>query len=661
MNDCQTFHGVTAAIFERVKDIGRRERGTAYDPPDAVSGTATTITPVGSIVLTFDLDARAETLTYCIASRPWIMPANAIFDGIANTIDLCRGGAAQVVTSRVPAARELATGAVAAASGVQSNWSGTIQYSPASYVEPANFLELRQAVQGATTAGQQIRPRGTGHSWNQAISTSGCSINTIRMSPGNRAACVCTGKPPGERPCGDRQSCNDVVWGDIITFNGQSCQLVTVPPGINQGDLAALAQAKGCPLPTQGPAPDITLSGFVANGCHGTGWTQPTIAELVYGLELMGPGGQTFFFSMEQVPPELASLGIAPPDMMNIVRANLGALGVLTKIVFALPRTPFNLRVNNDFVVLTDVLDPSDPGKLEALVTGNDYVEIFWFPYNNFRMEWLKPVAVGPTTDTLWLMRLNRTNQPVTVGEVIIDAWNELFGELAAIGGPIGNVVEMSNDLVPIVSKFALDTIRGKTLLDPLAVFPPADAFLYQRAYFRNFLDLEFTIPMTGSQGFRDVVDAFYMLVNRMEAWRTGQSGSFQYPVNLNVHLRFIKNSQALMSPAYQPAGSPTHTCYIEYLSYADGRLTDEYLAFSQDFYSAAHGLGWKKYRGLPHWGKYLPSVPGIFPYVHELLAPPSGPTPSRLAQFLSVRNIIDPGGTVFTNSYLESIFTGTP
>ena len=360
MSDCQTFHGVTSAIFERVRDIGLRDHGTVYDPPGADSGTATAVTPVGKIAMTFDFDARAETLTYCIASRPWIVPANAVFDGIANTIDACRGGAAQVVTSRVPSARELATGVAAAALGVQYNWSRTIEYTPATYVEPVSFLELRQAVQGATAAGQQIRPRGTGHSWNQAISTSGCSINTIRMNPGNSAACVCTGKPPGERPC-DRQSCNDAVWGDVITFNGQSCQLLTVPPGISQGELAALAQAKGCPLPTQGPAPDITLSGFVANGCHGTGWTQPTIAELVYGLELMGPGGKTYYFSVEQVPPELAGLGIAPPDMMNIVRANLGALGVLTKIVFALPRTPFNLRVSNDFVVLTDILDQNDP------------------------------------------------------------------------------------------------------------------------------------------------------------------------------------------------------------------------------------------------------------------------------------------------------------
>jgi hypothetical protein len=540
----------------------------------------------------------------------------------------------------------------------QYNWSKTIEYEPASYVEPMNFLELQQAVQNATNAGQQIRPRGTGHSWNEAISTSACSINTINMNPGNSAACVCKGKPPSERPCG-RQSCNDAVWGDVITVNGQSYQLLTVPPGINQGDLSLLAQDKGCPLPTQGPAPDITISGFVANGCHGTGWVEPTIAELVYGIEFMGPGGETYYFSMDQVPPSLASLGIAPADMMNIVRANLGALGVITKIVFQLPVTPFNLKAKNDFVVMTDVFDQSDPGKLESLVSDNDYVEIFWFPYNNFKMQGITPVPQGPTTDTVWVMQFNRTDQAVTVGEKIVVAWNDLFGDLAVLGGPLGGVVDVVNGIVPAVSWFSIETMKAKVLFNDWVVFHPRDAFLYQKKYFRNFLDLEFTIPMNGSQGFQDVVDAFYQLVNRMEAWRTKQAGNIEYPVNLSVHLRFIKNSQALMSPAYAPAGSSTHTCYIEYLSYSNGRLNDEYVSFNQDFYSAANGLGWKKYNGIPNWGKYLPSVPGIFPYVYGLLNPASGPHPTRLEQFLQVRDSVDADGKMFTNSYLESIFTG--
>jgi hypothetical protein len=538
------------------------------------------------------------------------------------------------------------------------NWSKTIEYNPTSYVAPMNLMALRQAVQDATQAGQQIRPRGTGHSWNEAISTSGCSINTCNMNPSNSSACVCKGKPPAERPCGG-ESCNDVVWGDVITVNGQPYQLLTVPPGINQGDLALLAQNKGCPLPTQGPAPDITISGFVANGCHGTGWVEPTIAELVYGIEFMGPGGETLYFSMDQVPPSLTHLGIAPADMMNIVRANLGALGVITKITFQLPVAPFNLNVGNDFVVMTDVFDQSDPGKLEALVLDNDYVEIFWFPYNNFKLNGIEPVPQGAQTDTLWVMTFNRTQHPVTVGEKAIVAWNDLFSELALLGGSLGGLVNLENGIVPAVSWFAIETMKAKVLFNDDAVFHPRDAFLYQTKYFRNFLDLEFTIPMNGSQGFKDVVDAFYQLVERMEAWRTGQSGNTEYPVNLNVHLRFVKNSQALMSPAYAPAGSSTHTCYIEYLSYSNGGLTQDYLDFNQDFYSAENGLGWKRYNGIPNWGKYLPSVPGIFPYIYGLLNPSSGPQPTRLQQFLQVRDCIDPNGVTFTNRYLASIFTG--
>src|SRR5262249_29959233 len=149
---------------------------------------------------------------------------------------------------------------------------------------------------------------------------------------------------------------------------------------------AQLVQERGAPLPTQGPAPDITLSGFVASGCHGTGWNQPTIAELVYGIDLVGPGGELLHFD-EESQPFGDDLGLTPAQLMNVVRVNLGALGVIARIVFQIPipeppNAPFHLRLHNSFPKLTDVFDASDPSKLTKLIEGHDYVEIFWFPYN---------------------------------------------------------------------------------------------------------------------------------------------------------------------------------------------------------------------------------------------------------------------------------------
>ena len=90
MSDCKSFSGVNQAIFDCVKQTSHAEHGTLYDPPNADSGTATTDTPVGKVVLSFDLDTSAQTIKYCIVSKPWIVSASTIFDGILKSIKGCQ-------------------------------------------------------------------------------------------------------------------------------------------------------------------------------------------------------------------------------------------------------------------------------------------------------------------------------------------------------------------------------------------------------------------------------------------------------------------------------------------------------------------------------------------------------------------------------------------
>jgi len=91
MTDCRTFHGVDQAIFACVKQKSLEEHGTVYDPATGNKGKATTNVPVvGTIVVSFDFDPSAESITYCIISKPWIVSASQIFDGIGDTINSCR-------------------------------------------------------------------------------------------------------------------------------------------------------------------------------------------------------------------------------------------------------------------------------------------------------------------------------------------------------------------------------------------------------------------------------------------------------------------------------------------------------------------------------------------------------------------------------------------
>jgi hypothetical protein len=90
MADCNTYQNVTAAVFACVKSTSSQQHGTVYNPPDGTSGTATTNTPVGQVVLSFDLDTTNDAITYCLVSKPWMVPESDIWNGIASTISGCQ-------------------------------------------------------------------------------------------------------------------------------------------------------------------------------------------------------------------------------------------------------------------------------------------------------------------------------------------------------------------------------------------------------------------------------------------------------------------------------------------------------------------------------------------------------------------------------------------
>lgn len=77
-------------MFGCVKTMSEEAHGTIYSPADANTGTATT-TERGTIVMTFAFDPVAMTLTYTLTDKPWWVPECAIWNGVADTINGCRG------------------------------------------------------------------------------------------------------------------------------------------------------------------------------------------------------------------------------------------------------------------------------------------------------------------------------------------------------------------------------------------------------------------------------------------------------------------------------------------------------------------------------------------------------------------------------------------
>lgn len=91
LSAAQVFQNVGRDTWDCVKATTQSGNGTVYAPPGADQGTATTGTLVGTVVLGFRFDPGARTVSYTVEQKPWLVPVSAIWSGIQQVIDGCRG------------------------------------------------------------------------------------------------------------------------------------------------------------------------------------------------------------------------------------------------------------------------------------------------------------------------------------------------------------------------------------------------------------------------------------------------------------------------------------------------------------------------------------------------------------------------------------------
>lgn len=89
MVESRTFTDVSVEAWERIKAVGRDQYGTVFDPPAALEGTATTATPVGTVVIAYAFAPASRRLSYTIERKPFLVPASLIWDGIERTVEEC--------------------------------------------------------------------------------------------------------------------------------------------------------------------------------------------------------------------------------------------------------------------------------------------------------------------------------------------------------------------------------------------------------------------------------------------------------------------------------------------------------------------------------------------------------------------------------------------
>lgn len=85
----KSFGNVTQSVWECVKANSIAQNKAVYDPAGAMAGTVTIPTPVGTVVLEYAVDTGAETVSYTIKDKPFLVPEAALWSGIGDSINAC--------------------------------------------------------------------------------------------------------------------------------------------------------------------------------------------------------------------------------------------------------------------------------------------------------------------------------------------------------------------------------------------------------------------------------------------------------------------------------------------------------------------------------------------------------------------------------------------
>src|SRR5262249_38845901 len=110
--------------------------------------------------------------------------------------------------------------------------------------------------------------------------------------------------------------------------------------------------------------PFVQVGGAIAMGCHGTGWQVETFSDLVRSMQVVNAHGEITRYERDD------------SDLWRALSVSLGALGIV-------------YSVQPDCVAMFDVAAIDQPADMlasienvKSIVEGNQYTEIFWFPFN---------------------------------------------------------------------------------------------------------------------------------------------------------------------------------------------------------------------------------------------------------------------------------------
>jgi L-gulono-1,4-lactone dehydrogenase len=214
------------------------------------------------------------------------------------------------------------------------NWSGLESATPSRVLVPRSADDVAAAVREAAASGDTVKMVGTGHSFTAIAAPTGTMLSPVSL----------TGIVAVDR--------------DELT--------VTAYAGTPLKHLNAALERLGLSLHNMGDIAEQTLAGATSTGTHGTGGRVAGLAAQVVGLTLVTGTGELLTATAEE-----------NPDVLELARVGLGALGVLVTLTFRVEPL-FGLEAVEQPMAWEEFAESFD-----ELAAKADHVDAYWFPHTD--------------------------------------------------------------------------------------------------------------------------------------------------------------------------------------------------------------------------------------------------------------------------------------
>lgn len=391
----------------------------------------------------------------------------------------------------------------APAANAWRNWSGLTRTNPSEVIRPRNESEVIAAVERARELATTVKMPGTGHSFTGIAAPEG-----IMLDPAGLAGLI-----------------------EIDAENLTATAYAGTPLHVLNSTLAA----SGFSLHNMGDIAEQTIAGATSTGTHGTGGVVASLSAQIAAVELVSGTGEV-----------IRASAVENPDIFAVARLGLGALGILTRITFAIE--PLFVLEAHEFPMLWD--EAMD--RFDQMATENHHAELYWFPH----------------TDRVLAKENNRVlDEPAPLSsfrEWLDDRFlsNTMFGVVNKIGNA-------RPSLIPRINNLSGQMLSERTYSDvPHKVFTTARSVVFR--------EMEYAVPReVGLTALREV-----------RQWIDSSGINISFPIEVRT------------TPADDIALSTSTGRASMYLAFHMNEQTD-HTAYFQGVENIL-----RTYDGRPHWGK---------------------------------------------------------